>query len=69
MHETSGGRIVAARVEEDMLIDADFSARVLPAIEDWVAGQKRAIVRGQLDSPERTPYFPGSLLALSELEC
>ena len=36
VHETSGGRIVAARAEDEMLTDADFIAHVLPAIDDWV---------------------------------
>jgi aminopeptidase N len=39
VHETSGGRIVAARSEEEILIDADFAAHVLPTVDDWVAGQ------------------------------
>ena len=37
VHETSGGRIIAARAEERILTDADFVARQLPAIDDWIA--------------------------------
>ncbi len=36
-HETSGGRIVAARAQERILTDADFVDRQLPAIDAWVA--------------------------------
>jgi aminopeptidase N len=35
-HETSGGRIVAARVQDRILADADFAAQQLPAIDDWI---------------------------------
>jgi aminopeptidase N len=38
-HETSGGRIVAARVEERILTDADFIARQLPQVDAWVRGR------------------------------
>ena len=34
--ETSGGKLVAARAEEAILIGADFKARALPAIDDWI---------------------------------
>jgi aminopeptidase N len=37
VHETSGGRIVAARAQERILTDADFIAQKLPAVEDWIA--------------------------------
>jgi aminopeptidase N len=36
-HETSGGRIIAARAHERILTDADFVAQQLPAIDEWVA--------------------------------
>jgi len=36
VHETSGGKLVAARAEEAILIGADFKARALPAIDDWI---------------------------------
>jgi aminopeptidase N len=36
VHETSGGRIVAARAEERILTDADFIAQQLPAVDDWI---------------------------------
>ena len=36
VHETSGGRIVAARAEERILTDADFVAQQLPAVDDWI---------------------------------
>ena len=35
-HETSGGRIVAARAQERIMTDADFAAQQLPAIEAWM---------------------------------
>jgi len=35
-HATSGGRIVAARAYERIMTDADFSARQLPAVDEWV---------------------------------
>jgi aminopeptidase N len=35
-HATSGGKIVAARAQESILIDAQFKARVLPAVDDWL---------------------------------
>jgi aminopeptidase N len=38
-HETSGGRIVSARAQERILADADFAARALPAIDDWIRRQ------------------------------
>jgi len=33
---TSGGKIVAARAQEAIMIAADVKARVLPAIDDWI---------------------------------
>jgi aminopeptidase N len=38
-HETSGGRIVAARTQERILADADFAARTLPGIDAWIRRQ------------------------------
>ena len=35
-HATSGGRIIATRAEETILIAAAFKARALPAIADWL---------------------------------
>jgi aminopeptidase N len=35
-HATSGGRIEAARATETILINADFAARQLPAIDTWI---------------------------------
>jgi aminopeptidase N len=34
-HKTSGGRTVAARAIERIMTDADFSARLLPAVDAW----------------------------------
>jgi aminopeptidase N len=39
VHETSGGRIVAARTQERILADADFAVRALPAIDAWIGRQ------------------------------
>ncbi|HTP84331.1 MAG TPA: M1 family metallopeptidase [Alphaproteobacteria bacterium] len=36
-HATSGGRIESARAVETILINADFVARQLPAIDAWIA--------------------------------
>ncbi len=36
VHATSGGRIVAARAEEAIMIGAELKARALPAIDDWI---------------------------------
>jgi aminopeptidase N len=36
-HESSGGRIMAARARERILTDADFVEQELPAIDDWIA--------------------------------
>jgi aminopeptidase N len=36
VHETSGGRVVAARAEEAIRFDAYFKERVLPMIDDWI---------------------------------
>jgi len=36
VHETAGGRIAAARAEEQILEAADFRARQIPAIDEWV---------------------------------
>jgi aminopeptidase N len=33
---TSGARMVAARVADAIVISADFKARALPAVEDWI---------------------------------
>jgi hypothetical protein len=33
---TSGGRVVAARSYERIMMDADFSAQQLPAVDEWV---------------------------------
>ena len=41
-HETSGGRMVAARSYERIMTDADFSAQQLPAVDEWV---KRRMAR------------------------
>ena len=38
-HETSGGRIIAARAQERILSNADFIAQQLPAIDDWIGRQ------------------------------
>ena len=35
VHETSGGRTAAARAEAAIRFDAEFKARVLPAIDEW----------------------------------
>jgi aminopeptidase N len=35
-HKTSGGRTVAARAQERIMTDADFSAQQLPAVDAWV---------------------------------
>jgi aminopeptidase N len=39
-HATSGGRIVAARAQEAIMIAADFKARALPAIADWISERR-----------------------------
>ena len=36
MHATSGGRIVAARAQEAIMIAADFKESALPAIDGWI---------------------------------
>ncbi len=36
VHATSGGRIVAARAQEAILIAAELKARALPAIDEWI---------------------------------
>jgi hypothetical protein len=36
VHATSGGKMVAERSEEAILIAADFKARALPAIDAWI---------------------------------
>jgi aminopeptidase N len=36
VHATSGGKMVAGRSEEAILIAADFKARALPAIDAWI---------------------------------
>ena len=36
VHVTSGGRIVAERAEEAIMINADFKANVLPAVDAWI---------------------------------
>jgi aminopeptidase N len=40
VHATSGGRIVAARATEAIMIAADFKERALPAIADWLRQQR-----------------------------
>jgi aminopeptidase N len=35
-HATSGGRIVAARAQETILIAAELKARALPAVTAWI---------------------------------
>ena len=35
-YETSGGRMTAERVREQILADADFVAKQMPAIDAWV---------------------------------
>jgi aminopeptidase N len=35
-HATAGGKIIAARAREAILIDAEFKARVVPALDDWL---------------------------------
>jgi len=35
-HATAGGKVVAARAQEAILADAEFKARVLPALDDWL---------------------------------
>jgi aminopeptidase N len=36
VHETAGGRIAAARAQEEIIEAADFRARQIPAIDEWV---------------------------------
>jgi aminopeptidase N len=36
-HETPGGRMIAARAVESILLDMDFCAEKLPAIDAWIA--------------------------------
>jgi aminopeptidase N len=36
VHATAGGRTVAAQAEAAIRFDADFKARALPAIDDWI---------------------------------
>ena len=36
VHETSGGRMIAARSNERIMTDADFSEQQLPAIDEWI---------------------------------
>ena len=35
-HATSDGRAAAKRAEEQIKLDADFKARTLPAIDEWI---------------------------------
>src|SRR5262249_20684793 len=35
-HATSGGRVVAARAQETILIAADLKARTVPAVAAWI---------------------------------
>jgi aminopeptidase N len=37
VHETAGGRIAAARAQEEIIEAADFRVRQLPAVDRWVA--------------------------------
>jgi aminopeptidase N len=37
VHATSGGRIVAERSQETIAVNADFKARTLPALDDWIS--------------------------------
>jgi aminopeptidase N len=41
VHATSGGRIVAERAQAAILAGADFRARMLPAVDDWVTRPPR----------------------------
>jgi hypothetical protein len=36
VHATTGGKMVAARAQEAILISADFKSRALPAIDAWI---------------------------------
>ena len=36
VHATSGGRIIAERAEDMILINADLKATVLPAVDEWI---------------------------------
>jgi aminopeptidase N len=36
VHETAGGRIAAARAREQIIEAADFRARQIPAVDEWV---------------------------------
>jgi aminopeptidase N len=36
VHETAGGRIAAARAQEEIIEAADFRARQIPAVDEWV---------------------------------
>ena len=36
VHETAGGRIAAARAEEEIIEVAEFRARQIPAVDAWV---------------------------------
>lgn len=43
VHETAGGRIAAARAQEEIIEAADFRARQIPAVDEWV---KQRTARG-----------------------
>ncbi|MGA7763748.1 MAG: hypothetical protein WCA59_18530, partial [Candidatus Binataceae bacterium] len=36
VHETAGGRVAAARAQEEIIEAADFRARQIPAVDAWV---------------------------------
>jgi aminopeptidase N len=40
-HATPGGRIIAARAQEAILIDAELKNRVLPPLDDWLKRRAR----------------------------
>ena len=49
-HASAGGRIMAARAEEVILTEADFSAQALPAIDAWARQSlARPYERSRLD--------------------
>jgi aminopeptidase N len=43
VHETAGGRIAAARAEEEIMEAADFRARQIPEVDEWVKRQATSL--------------------------
>jgi hypothetical protein len=64
VHETAGGRIAAARAQEEIVEAADFRARQVPAVDEWVKQHSASSHSASSHSASPQTARPGSNAAI-----